>query len=276
MKKWYAVIGDPIAQSMSPRLHGTWFDENEMDATYIPLHITADKLDKAVESLRSLGCSGWNVTVPHKSAIIPFLDRLEPSAEHMNAVNTVHVLSDGTLVGSNTDGRGFVRSLEEVYGEQCKGRKVLLIGAGGAAKGIAIALVHMGYGPIVITNRTVERAQQLADTIDGATTQTLVEAEETLADYGLIIQTTSVGMSFAQEGMPLNPENITADTVVADIIYNPLETQFLAQARRKGAKTLNGVGMFVHQGALAYETWTGIRPDTENMIEKITAKVGGK
>ena len=134
----------------------------------------------------------------------------------------------------------------------------------------------MGYGPIVITNRTVEKAQQLAGTIEGATAQTLVEAEETLAEYGLIVQTTSVGMNFAQEGMPLNPENVATDAVVADIIYNPLETEFLAQARRKGAKTLNGVGMFVHQGALAFQTWTDIRPDTEKMIEKITAIVGGK
>ncbi|MFC5591085.1 shikimate dehydrogenase [Sporosarcina soli] len=276
MKKWYAVIGDPIAQSMSPGLHGAWFDDNAIDATYIPLHIQAEKLEQAVESLKSLGCNGWNVTVPHKNAIIPFLDRLDPSAEQMGAVNTVHVLPDGILVGSNTDGLGFVQSLEEAYGEQCKGRKVLLIGAGGAARGIAFALEHMGYGPIVITNRTVEKAQQLAANLEGASAQSLAEAEETLADYGLIVQTTSVGMNFAQEGMPLNPKNIAADAVVADIIYNPLETEFLEQARNNGAKTLNGVGMFVHQGALAFQKWTGIRPATEKTIEKITAIVGGK
>ena len=125
MKKWYAVIGDPIAQSMSPRMHGAWFDENEMDATYIPLHITAEKLDQAVESLKNLGCSGWNVTVPHKSAIIPLLDRLEPSAEQMNAVNTVHVLEDGTLVGSNTDGLDLSNRWKKCMESNVKGAKFL-------------------------------------------------------------------------------------------------------------------------------------------------------
>jgi len=140
MKKWYAVIGDPIKQSMSPSMHEAWFDEESMDAAYIPIHVTADRLQEAIESLKNLGCSGFNVTVPHKSAIIPFLNELDSSARQMNAVNTVHVLEDGTLLGSNTDGKGFVRSLEEAYGEQCKDKKALVIGAGGAARGIAFAL----------------------------------------------------------------------------------------------------------------------------------------
>lgn len=136
MKKWHAVIGDPIAQSMSPAMHDAWFIENDIDASYIPIHVTAAGFQDAVAGLKNLGCSGWNVTVPHKSAIIPFLDQLEPSAQLMDAVNTVHVLPDGKLVGSNTDGLGFVRALEEAYGVQCKGKKVLIIGAGGAARGL--------------------------------------------------------------------------------------------------------------------------------------------
>ena len=178
MRKWYAVIGDPIAQSMSPAMHGAWFDDNAIDAAYIPLHITADKLGQAVEGLKNLGCNGWNVTVPHKTAIIPFLDQLDPSAEQMDAVNTVHVLPDGSLVGSNTDGLGFVRSLEEAYGTECKGKKVLLIGAGGAARGIAFALQTMGYGSITITNRTLEKAEQLAAGLQDANVLSLTEAEQ--------------------------------------------------------------------------------------------------
>ncbi|WP_186668665.1 shikimate dehydrogenase [Sporosarcina sp. BP05] len=275
MKKWYAVIGDPIKQSMSPGMHEAWFNEESIDASYIPIHVTADRLREAVEGLKNLGCSGWNVTVPHKSAIIPFLNQLDPSARQMNAVNTVHVLEDGTLVGSNTDGKGFVRSLEEAYGEQCKDKKVLVIGAGGAARGIAFALQSAGYGPIFFTNRTLEKAIQLADDLSNSAVLSVSDAELSLSEFGLIVQTTSVGMNFSQLGMPLNPGNVSEGTVVADIIYNPLETEFLSESRKRGAHTLNGVGMFVHQGALAFETWTEVRPETGFMIDKITTTLGG-
>ncbi|MBO0602453.1 shikimate dehydrogenase [Sporosarcina sp. E16_3] len=275
MKKWYAVIGDPIKQSMSPGMHEAWFDEESIDACYIPIHVTADRLREAVEGLKNLGCSGWNVTVPHKSAIIPFLNQLDASARQMNAVNTVHVLGDGTLVGSNTDGKGFVRSLEEAYGEKCKDKKVLVIGAGGAARGISFALQSAGYGPIFFTNRTLEKAIQLADDLSNSAVLSVSDAELSLSEFGLIVQTTSVGMNFSQLGMPLNPGNVSEGTVVADIIYNPLETEFLSESRKRGAHTLNGVGMFVHQGALAFETWTEVRPETGFMIDKITTTLGG-
>ena len=276
MKKWHAVIGDPIAQSMSPAMHDAWFVENDIDASYVPIHVAAEGLAAAVTSLKNLGCSGWNVTVPHKSAVIPFLDQLEPSAKLMNAVNTVNVLPDGTLVGSNTDGLGFVSSLEEAYGaEQCKGKKVLIIGAGGAARGIAYALHAAGYGPISFTNRTLEKAEQLAVDLSNSTVLSIADAASSLSEFGLIVQTTTVGMNFAQPGMPLDPKKVVEGTVVADIIYNPLVTEFLAEARKKGAQTMNGVGMFAHQGALAFETWTGVRPNTEKMIQKITTTLGG-
>lgn len=275
MKKWYAVIGDPIKQSKSPSMHEAWFDEESIDAAYIPIHVTEDRLREAVEGLKNLGCSGFNVTVPHKSAIIPFLNQLDSSARQMNAVNTVHVLEDGTLVGSNTDGKGFVQSLEEACADQCKEKKVLVIGAGGAACGIAFALHSAGYGPIFFTNRTLEKAVQLATELSDSAVLSVAEAELSLAEFGLIVQTTSVGMNFSQQGMPLNPENMSEGTVVADIIYNPLETAFLAEARKRGASTMNGVGMFVHQGALAFETWTEVRPKTGFMIDKITTTLGG-
>jgi shikimate dehydrogenase len=275
MKNWYAVIGDPINQSMSPSMHDEWFEKNELQATYIPIHVKEENLEDAVHSLKSLGCSGWNVTVPHKSAIIQYLDEIDPFAKQMNAVNTVEVLPNGLLRGSNTDGLGFVRSLEEVYGERCKGSEVLIIGAGGAARGISYALHTAGYGPITFTNRTLEKAGQLCNEISDAKALSIAEAEQTLSTYRLIIQTTSVGMNFAQTGLPLNPVNITEGTVVADIIYNPLKTEFLSEAEKRGAFLLNGTGMFVHQGALAFEKWTGIRPNTEEMNKKITDTLGG-
>lgn len=274
MKKWYAVIGDPIHQSMSPVMHDTWFVENHLHSTYNPHHVKSAQLKDAVKSLTLLGCSGWNVTVPHKTAIIPLLDEVDETAKQMNAVNTVEVLEDGTLRGSNTDGPGFVRSLEEEYGEAC-GKAVLVIGAGGAARGICHALHDKGYGPIYIANRTVEKATALASEIPGAKGVSIDEAEGQIEIFDIIVQTTSVGMNFATEGMPLNPTAVKDGTIVADIIYNPLETEFLKVARENGAKTMNGVGMFVHQGALAFEKWTNTRPDTKKMIEKITETLGG-
>ncbi|ARK22971.1 shikimate dehydrogenase [Sporosarcina ureae] len=273
MKKWYAVVGDPIAQSMSPVMHDQWFDENDLDATYIPIHATAGNLEQTINSLRTLGCSGWNVTVPHKQAIIPFLDEVDESARVMNAVNTVYQTDQGKLIGANTDGAGFVKSLEE-FSESVTG-PVLLIGAGGAARGIAFALQSAGYGPLYFTNRTASRAAELATAMDDGHALSIEDAEERLGEFGLVVQTTSVGMNFAQEGIPLDPKNIASGVVVADIIYNPLETEFLRQAKQAGAKTMNGVGMFVHQGALAFDKWTGVYPDTKRMTDTITMKVGG-
>ncbi|WP_153733010.1 shikimate dehydrogenase [Sporosarcina obsidiansis] len=275
MKKWYAVLGDPIAQSMSPVMHDQWCHENELNATYIPIHVEPQQLEQAVQSLRTLGCSGWNVTVPHKQTIIPFLDEVDESASVMNAVNTVYRDPNGKLIGANTDGAGFVKSLQEFTGDSHTNRKVLIVGAGGAARGIAFALQSAGYGPIYFTNRTTSKAAELASQIQNAHVITVEEAEERLDEFGLVVQTTSVGMNFAQAGMPLNPKNVTSGSIVADIIYNPLETEFLRAAKQAGALTMNGVGMFVHQGALAFEKWTGVYPDTKKMIETITMKVGG-
>ncbi|PID00486.1 shikimate dehydrogenase [Sporosarcina sp. P29] len=273
MKKWYAVIGDPIAQSMSPVMHDQWFKDNALDSTYIPIHATAGSLQETIRSLRSLGCSGFNVTVPHKQAILPFLDEVDESATVMDAVNTVYQTDDGKLIGANTDGAGFVKSLEE-FSDSVKG-SVLLIGAGGAARGIAFALQSAGYGPLYFTNRTASRAAELAADMNGGHALSIEDAEDRLGEFGLVVQTTSVGMNFAQEGIPLDPKNVANGAVVADIIYNPLETEFLKQAKQAGAKTMNGVGMFVHQGALAFEKWTGVYPDTKKMIDMITMKVGG-
>lgn len=275
MKKWYAVIGDPIAQSMSPAMHEEWFSDAGIDASYIPVHVREQDLSKAIESLKRLGCSGWNVTIPHKTAIIDLLDEIDTSARMMNAVNMVKVLEDGRLYGMNTDGHGFVRSLEEKYGTVGKGKNVLLIGAGGAAKGIAFALHEAGYGPIAITNRTLEKAELLSSDIEGASAIPSRDAEANLSNFGLIVQTTSVGMNFAKEGIPLQLMNVSAGTIVADIIYNPLRTEFLEQAESKGGLPLNGVGMFVHQGALSFEQWTGVYPNTKKMIRTITDQLGG-
>lgn len=275
MKKWYAIIGDPIEQSKSPFMQSAWFQELKMDATYIPHHIREENLQQAVESLKLLGCSGWNVTVPHKTAIIPYLDEIDETAKQMNAVNTVVTLPDGRIRGYNTDGPGFVQSLEEQFEKVAQSKKVLVIGAGGAARGICYSLKAAGYGPITIANRTTEKAQKLADELGDVTACSLEEAERHLGDYHLIVQTTSVGMHSSVAGLPIDLTNLGTNTIIADIIYNPLETEFIKEAKERGAEVMNGLGMFVHQGAIAFEKWTGKRPNTENMIETITQQLGG-
>lgn len=270
MKKWYAVIGDPISHSLSPFMHDTWFRDNGIDASFIPVHVEPSKLKEAVESLKLLGASGFNVTLPHKQAIIPLLGGIEDTASVMDAVNTA-VLSGKGFSGSNTDGDGFVESLKTK--NPSHEAKILLVGAGGAARGISFALHRGGFTDITITNRTYRRAEELASE-SSSRAMVKTEAEENLGDFDIIIQTTSVGLA-ENEALPISLKNVKPGALAADIVYNPIDTPFLKAAEEKGCETLNGVGMFVFQGALAFEKWTGIQPDTEKMIQMITEKLGG-
>lgn len=275
MKKWYAVIGDPISHSMSPSMHSQWFSDLTIDATYIPVHVKKENLAEAVESLKSLGASGWNVTIPHKEAILPLLDQIDSSAEQMGAVNTVVVEANGTLTGYNTDGIGFVNSLEEAMGTNLKELSILIIGAGGAARGIAFALKEQGYENLVCANRSLSNAQRLIADLKSGHALSLDQAEAQLADFQVIIQTTPAGMITSNVDMPLSLKNVTSSAIVADIVYNPLLTPFLAEAKDRGARCLNGVGMFVHQGALSFQKWTNRKPDTKQTIEQVEQLLGG-
>lgn len=257
-------------------MHDQWFKENHLDATYIPIEVSAERLGTAVESLRLLGASGWNVTIPHKTSIIPFLDGLDPMASKMGAVNTVVRNEKGELIGYNTDGLGFVRSLEEEIGPKEKNRPLLVIGAGGAARGIVHALTESGYGHITIANRTIDKAKMLIDEIGQGEVLSLSEAESLLSQFPIIIQTTSAGMKTGHAELPLSLNHLQSGSIAADIVYNPLETPFLRMASEKGGRTVSGVGMFVHQGALAFSYWTGIEPDTLSMKQNVTEHLGGK
>lgn len=270
MKKWYAVIGDPIAHSLSPFMHDRWFAEAGIDASYIPIHLEPMDLEKGFHAMKQLGVSGLNVTLPHKQSIIPLLDGIDDTALKMNAVNTV-VIKGGKTHGYNTDGDGFVQSL--LASPADKEKPLLIIGAGGAARGIAHGLKRAGFTKLTVTNRTFRRAQELASEV-GGDALTLVQAEVNLAEFGTVVQTTSVGLAEG-EALPLRLDELRPGAVVADIVYNPLETPFLKTAKEKGCTIVNGVGMFVHQGAIAFEKWTGVAPDRENMIELITQKLGG-
>ena len=276
MKMWFAVIGDPIAQSKSPEMHNAWYEQENVDATYIPVHVKPENLQQAVESFKLLGASGWNVTIPHKQTIIPFLDELDELAKKMGAVNTVVRTVEGKLKGYNTDGPGFVKSLEEAIGTDKRIEPVLLIGAGGAARGIAFALQMAGYKNITIANRTIEKAQQIVDEMNAGTAISMQQAEGNLDAYRIFIQTTPAGMSTGDFALPFSLEKFPTGAIAADIVYNPLMTPFLQAAEQKGAAIVNGLGMFVHQGAIAYEHWLGNYPNTNAMIARLTEQLGGK
>ena len=276
MKKWFAVIGDPIAQSKSPDMHQAWYEEMGVDAAYIPVHVKRENLAQAVASLKLLGASGWNVTIPHKQTIIPFLDELDELAQKMGAVNTVVRDSDGKLKGYNTDGPGFVRSLEEAVGTEHRNEPLLLIGAGGAARGIAFALQQAGYRNITIANRTLANAQAIVSEMGTGQAVTMAQAEQNLDTYKIFVQTTPAGMSTGNFDLPFSLEKFPEGAIAADIVYNPLMTPFLLAAEQKGAKIVNGLGMFVHQGAIAYEHWLGSYPNTNGTIARLTEQLGGK
>ncbi|WP_447402463.1 shikimate dehydrogenase [Lysinibacillus sp. fkY74-1] len=275
MKKWFAVIGDPIEHSKSPAMHNAWFEEMSVEATYIPLHVSSEQLGAAVAGLKTLGASGWNVTIPHKTAIIPYLDELDELAQKMGAVNTVVRTTEGKLIGYNTDGVGFVRSLEEAVGSSHKDKPVLLVGAGGAARGIAFAIQQQGYSDLTMTNRTVANAQAIVDEMGIGRAISLKEAEETLAHFSIIVQMTSAGLATGNFSMPFSLNRLAKGAIVADIVYNPLMTPFLQAAEEKGATIVTGLGMFVHQGAIAFEHWLGNYPNTNSMIVQLNAQLGG-
>jgi len=276
MKKLYGVMGDPISHSMSPVMMNDLFDLYEMDAAYVPFHVTSDGLETAIKGLRAIGVAGFNVTVPHKTDIMPFLDEIDPLAKAIGAVNTVKN-QEGKLIGYNTDGRGYVRGLKEEI-PSLSGKTVLMIGAGGAARGIYFSMAEAGVKEIDICNRTPSKATELMKTCPFPVETEVFpieKAEERLGQYDLLIQTTLIGMAPNIEEAPLSLRGIKPASFASDIIYNPLETKFLKEASSAGARTQNGIEMFVYQGALAFEIWTGIFPDTERMKENVLKQLGG-
>jgi len=276
--KLYGVIGDPIVQSMSPVMQSQEFEKLDIEAHYHPFHILEKDLHDAVKGMKAIGVEGFNVTSPHKTTIMPFLDYIDPLAKAIGAVNTVVRIND-EFHGYNTDGMGYIKALQADWKEDFTNEKALIIGAGGAAKAIFYTLLSKGMKNIDIGNRSVDKVKQLIDDCPyegNSNAISLKEAEEKLEQYQLIIQTTSIGMYPNLSESPLSLENIQQDAFVSDIIYNPFETALLKEAKERGAKTQNGLGMFVYQGALAFEKWTGQTPDANRMSEIVMKHLGGK
>lgn len=282
----YGLFGDPVGHSKSPLMQNAAFREAGINAVYAAFRVAPADLAKAVDGIRSLGFGGVNVTIPHKVAVMDHLDDIDETARRIGAVNTV-VNRNGRLVGFNTDGIGYVRSLKEEAGFEPQGRRILLIGAGGAARGVAFALAAEEPERIVVANRTVEKAAELAEAVGRASGPVVSCRAIALAElaglgerFDLIVNTTSIGMHPDTGATPLDGEVLDrlADgaATVSDLIYNPRETRLLALARQRGAAVHGGLGMFVYQGAYAFEYWTGVPAPVNVMRETVERELNGQ
>lgn len=255
------VIGWPIAHSLSPRIHNYWLNQLGIDGAYVPLPVAPENLTDTLGILSKLGFAGVNITIPHKEAALTVMDRLDDSAHKVGAVNTVTV-EDGGLRGGNTDGFGFMANLKSgVPDLDLNGARVVVLGAGGAARGIVAALVESGAGDLRLLNRTRPRAEALAadinKTIEVWDWDTRIEALEGAA---LLVNTTSLGME-GNPALELSLEELPASAVVTDAVYTPLETPLLAAARARGNVAVDGLGMLLHQARPGFAAWFGADPE---------------
>jgi shikimate dehydrogenase len=263
------VIGWPVAQSRSPVLHGHWLKQYNVPGTYLPLPVQPERLADAIRGLRALGFTGCNVTIPHKPSVLKLVDQVDPVAARIGAVNTVVVQDDGTLSGFNTDAYGFLASLRDVRSDfSTRSGPIVVLGAGGAARAIVVALLDDGASDIRLTNRTMERAQELAR-IDASRVRVVAwdQRNDALDGAALLINTTSQGM-VGYPPLDLALDALPRAAMVSDIVYNPLETQLLAAARRRGNIAVDGLGMLLHQAVPAFEAFYGVRPHVSNELRR--------
>jgi len=256
--KQAAVIGYPIAQSLSPLMHKHWMQQVGIEGDYRTEEVVPRDLGTFVEKAKHLGLAGFNVTVPHKTDIIGYLDKVAPLARQMGAVNTVKIAEDGSTLGFNTDGIGLVMHLKNTVPDYPHDRPALILGAGGAARAAALGLLTENIPLVMISNRTREKAEAIARDI-GRGRMTVVDwdnREDAVAAAGLIVNTTLLGMT-GQRALEVDLSSAAKDTVVYDIVYKPLETELLRQATGLGLRTVDGLGMLVHQGAAAFKIWFG-------------------
>jgi len=271
--KVFGIIGDPIEHSLSPLMHNAAFEMMGVDYWYVPFKVRREDVGKAIEGMKALNMKGLNVTIPHKVAVIPFLDKLDPLAEKIGAVNTI-VNENGVLTGYNTDATGFLQALLERRIEP-RGKNTVILGAGGASRAVSLALAERG-SDLFILNRTWDKAKEHAGEILKALNQKVNALKLDEANLAMVldradimVNTTSVGMSPNIDETPVPAKLLKPGLVVYDIVYNPIKTRLLREAEAAGAETISGVDMLLWQGALAVEKWTGLKEPIELMREVV-------
>ncbi|CAN5426391.1 shikimate dehydrogenase [soil metagenome] len=249
------VIGEPIAHSLSPAIHNAGFAALGLDWVFVALPTPAGQAPIALDGMRALGIRGLSVTMPHKAAVIPRLDELSPDALLLDAVNCI--TRDGDrLIGDSTDGAGCVAGLRTDFAFDPAGADCVVLGAGGAARSVVLALARAGARSVKVVNRTEARAQHAAALAGPVGSVAPVDA---ISDADLVLNATSVGMGGgdAADSYPCDPELLGRDQILAELIYHPAETALMRAAEARGARVANGLSMLVHQAAIAFETWTG-------------------
>lgn len=255
------VMGWPIGHTRSPQLHGHWLQTNNIDGVYIPMAVRPGDIETALRALPILGISGTNITLPHKQTTLAVMDEISDVARRIGAINTVVVGSRGQLLGDNSDGFGFMENLRQLAPHwQPRSGPALVLGAGGAARAICVALYDAGAAQIRLANRTAARAESLAADLTGfCEVVAWPERESALTDIALLVNTTTLGMVGAPP-LDLNLAALPKSAVVTDIVYAPLETPLLAAARRQGNTAVDGLGMLLHQARPGFRAWFGVDP----------------
>ena len=275
--KVIAVIGDPVSHTLSPLMHNAAFEEAKLDYIYVGFRVAKNELQDAMRGVRSLGIHGVNVTMPYKCSVIKYLDMVDPTAQRTGAVNTV-LNENGKLRGYDTDGVGAIAALKR-RGVNLRGRKLLLLGAGGAARAVAFQAAKE-VGELSILNRTVRKSRALARIL-GREFGKPINGESLrpdrlkgeLENTDVIVNATSVGMYPNCEEIPISCEWLTEKMCVMDLVYSPLETRLIKTAKAKGAKVVNGLEVLVAQGAASFEIWTGLKAPIEVMRVAVSEHV---
>ena len=278
----FAVLGHPIGHTLSPAMHNAALQALDMDAIYLAFDVHPDRLMDVLPAMRDMGFGGLNLTVPLKEVAFKGLTELDPAAARLGAVNTIEFLPDGEIKGHNTDGYGFLKSLDEAFGESVKDRSVFMLGSGGAGRAVAITCAAEGANKVVLSDVDADRSQRVAAEIAGlfpAVDVQTVSADP--ADWpahasgaDLLVQATPVGMKPDDTSL-LPPAAFTADQLVFDLVYMYPETDLMRTARAAGARATNGLGMLLHQGARAFTIWTNREPATDIMRKVLEQAVYG-
>lgn len=260
------VLGWPVAHSRSPRLHGFWLERHGIDGVYVPLPVKPEDFAGAVRALPRLGLMGANVTVPHKETAVPICDEIEPHARKLGAVNTL-LFRDGAIVGSNTDGIGFLNNLRQGAPDWAPAAApAVVLGAGGAARAVVLALLDAGVPAVRLVNRTVAKADAIAAQLGGPiTAHPWGTWDAVLPEAGLLVNTTSLGME-GQPPLQIDLDPLPVPALVNDIVYQPLQTPLLAAAQARGNPTVDGIGMLLHQAVPGFEAWFGVRPEVSDEL----------
>ncbi|MEC8759852.1 MAG: shikimate dehydrogenase [Pseudomonadota bacterium] len=264
-----AVLGNPISHSKSPRMHNYWLKQNKIEGYYIPIKVEDNKLEETIYSLKDMGFSGANVTIPHKVKALDIAHQSSKRAQDIGAANTLTFTEAGSIYADNTDGYGFINNIKSKYTDWIPGKgSSLVLGAGGASRAVVAALLEQGSSDVIVLNRTIERAQELRDKYDKRVrVEKWSSLNEIVATCNNIINTTSLGMN-DETAININPEAISEKALISDLVYTPLETNLLKIAKNRKIRFVDGLGMLIHQGVPGFEAWFGKTPlITEDLRE---------